>query len=206
MVWPCGSRTDGLKVTYTRAFTSAYFRKSKLAEQTLLQIGRLRGTPFGFLRRRESAHERQHLHVMGVNVDKRRTLFAAASDRPAAIHIRVESGWRGHFPRHLTLPILSIRFIILTQSPGRGSRRSGRRNWRRRHAIDYALEGFVYGHVVIGQRLAGGTLELNFCLGIGVERGDFRRARLRHIALILNNEEVGGKADGELFLFDFKRL
>jgi hypothetical protein len=92
MVWPWGSRTDGLKVTYTRAFTSAYFRKSKLAEQTLLQIGGLRGTPFGFLRRRESAHERQHLHVMGVNVDKRRTLFAAASDRPAAIHIRVESG------------------------------------------------------------------------------------------------------------------
>jgi hypothetical protein len=80
-------------------------------------VGLLRGTPFGFWRRRESAHEREHLHVMGVNVDKGSTLLAAASDRAAAIHIRVESGMaRASSTPSDAADLEHLFLIILTQS------------------------------------------------------------------------------------------
>jgi hypothetical protein len=71
-------------------FHCIQFRKSKLAEEVCLQVGRFFQPAPGALRRGKAAHQSQHLYVVRMNIAKRRALFAAAADGGAPIHIRVE--------------------------------------------------------------------------------------------------------------------
>jgi len=75
-------------------------RKSALAEQAGLQI-RCRTLPLlGLLGRVEPAHQREHLHVVIMNVDQCGAFLAASSDAAAAVQIGVET----RVPRAFTTP------------------------------------------------------------------------------------------------------
>lgn len=84
-----------MKVTYTRAFTKTSLKQAGLQVGHLIHLC---GPAFCLLLRCESAHQREHLGVMGVNIGKSRAFFAVAANGPAAIHIRVEPRVTRTFP------------------------------------------------------------------------------------------------------------
>src|ERR1035441_1237976 len=80
------------------------------------------------------------------------------------------------------------------------------RGYPRRRTLHVPALRLFEADIVILQRLAGGPFEGRPSLHISSARRHFRGACLRNVALVLQDQEVGGKAVGELLILDLQRL
>jgi hypothetical protein len=106
-----------------------------IAEKVSLQIGHLSRTPFCLLRRRrEPAHQRQHLNVVRIDIDQRSAFLAPGPDGSAPIHIWIETGVLWTSPTPSNAADLKHRQLFCWRN---------RRHRRCRNALNHALERLV---------------------------------------------------------------